>query len=73
MNKWNMNLLHTFPKQDILNSKNIHVVTRSGAGEDIYPDLPSQQKGGQNAYPDLDHEERIMREVMQFFKNINQD
>jgi hypothetical protein len=44
-----------------------------GVGEDIYPDPPSRQRGGQNTYPDLEHEERIMWEAMKFFKNIDQD
>jgi len=68
-----MNLLHTMTKQDILNSKNLHVVTQVGAGEYIYPDPPSRQNGGRNPYLDLDHEEIIMWEAMKFFKNIDQD
>jgi hypothetical protein len=42
MNKINVNLLHTIPKEDILNSKNLHVVTCLGSGEDIYLDSPSK-------------------------------
>jgi hypothetical protein len=40
MNKIDVNLLHKIPKQDVLNSKNIHVVMRLGAGEDIYQYMP---------------------------------
>jgi hypothetical protein len=32
MNKKTVNLLHRVPKQEVLNSKNLHIVTRSGAG-----------------------------------------
>jgi hypothetical protein len=46
MNKRNVNLLHTVPKHDILNSKNLHVVTCSGVGEDIFPEPPNRQRGG---------------------------
>jgi len=57
MNKRNINLLHTMPKLDILNSKNLHVVTRSRVGEEIYSEPPIRKRGGQNAYPDPEHEE----------------
>lgn len=30
LNKMSVNLLQTFPKNEILNSKNLHLVTRSG-------------------------------------------
>ena len=42
MNKRNINLLHIVPKQDIVNSKNLHVVTCSGVGGEIYPNPPSR-------------------------------
>jgi hypothetical protein len=73
MNKRNINLLHTMPKLDILNSKNLHVVTRSRVGEEIYSEPPIRKRGGQNIYPDPEHEEKLMREAMKFFKNIDQD
>jgi len=72
MNKRNVNLLHTVPKQEILNSKNIHVVTWLGVGEEIYPNQPSQQRGYRNTYPDPEHEEKLMWEEMEFFNNIKQ-
>jgi hypothetical protein len=46
MNKRNVNLLHTVPKHDIFNSKNLHVVARSEDGKNIFPEPPNQQKGG---------------------------
>jgi hypothetical protein len=73
MNKRNVNLLHTVPKQEILNSKNLHVVTRSGVGEDIYPDPTSRQRRDRHIYPDPDQQDKLMREAMKFFKNIDQD
>jgi hypothetical protein len=72
MTKRNVNLLHTVPKQDILNSKTLHVVTRSGVGKDNYLEAPNRQ-GNKVPYPDPDKEERIMQEVLNFFKNIDQD
>jgi hypothetical protein len=73
MNKRNVNLLHIVPKHDILNSKNLHVVTHSGAGEDIFPEPPNRQKGGRTTYPDPEYEDKLMREAMKFFRNIDQD
>jgi hypothetical protein len=73
MNERKLNLLHTVPKEDILNSNNLHVVTRSGAGEDIFSEPPNRQRGGQNTYPDSEYEEILMRETMKFFRNIDQD
>jgi hypothetical protein len=46
MNKRNVNLLHTMENNDILNSKNLHVVTCPRVGEDIYQNPPSRQRGG---------------------------
>jgi hypothetical protein len=37
MNKWNVNLLNTVPKKDMLNSKNLTCSNRIRRGEDIYP------------------------------------
>jgi hypothetical protein len=36
MNKQNVNLLHSVPKHEVLNSNNLHVVTRSGARQEMY-------------------------------------
>jgi hypothetical protein len=54
MNKRNVNILYTMPKQEVLNSKNIHVITRSGVGRDNYmnKESPVRQLGNQNTYPD---------------------
>jgi hypothetical protein len=35
MTKKNVNLLHIVSKQEVLNSNNLHIVARSGAGWDI--------------------------------------
>jgi len=59
-NKRNVNLLQTIPKKEILNSKNFHVISWSGAGEGIYPNLPSWQKGYINTYLDPEHDEKLM-------------
>jgi hypothetical protein len=70
MTKRNVNLLHTMPKQDILNSKTLHVVTRLGEGKDNYPEAPNRQ-GNKFPYPNPNKEERIMQEALNFFKNID--
>jgi hypothetical protein len=73
MTKKNVNLLHTVFKQEVLNSKNLHIVTRSGAGRDINNiTLQDRQPGKSSEFPNLDKEEKIMREVFKFFKNSNQ-
>jgi hypothetical protein len=61
------------PKHELLNTKNLHVVTRPGAGEEIYPDPPAQQRGNRNTYLNPKQEEKLMREAMKFFKNIDLD
>jgi hypothetical protein len=73
MKKINVNILHIVPKHDILNSKYLYVVTRLGAGEDIFPEPPNQQKGGRTTYPNPKYKEKIMREVMKFFRNNDQE
>jgi hypothetical protein len=72
MTKKNVNLLHTVSKEEVLNSKNLHVVTRSGAGWDNIP-LQDRQPGKSSQFPNPDKEEQIMREALKFFKNSNQD
>jgi hypothetical protein len=73
MNKRNVNLLHTIPKQDILNSKNLRVVTHSGVGEEIFPKPPNREKGGRTTYTDLKYKDKLMREKMKLFRNVDQD
>jgi hypothetical protein len=68
MNKRNVNLLHTVPKKEVLNSKNLHVVTRSGAGQDNYQESSARQMGYRNTYPDPEQEEKLMREVLEIFQ-----
>jgi hypothetical protein len=72
MTKRNLNLLHAVSKEEVLNSKNLHVVTRSGAGRDNIP-LHDRQTGKSNQFPNPDKEEQIMREALKFFRNSNQD
>jgi hypothetical protein len=71
MNKKNINILHTIPKHDILNSNNLHVVKHLGYGEDIYVEPSSLQRGGGNTYPDIKKEEKLMQEEMKIFRNID--
>jgi len=71
MTKKNVNLLHTVSKEEVLNSKNLHVVTRSCTWQDNIP-LQNQQLGKSSQFPSPEKEEQIMREALKFFKKSNQ-
>jgi hypothetical protein len=46
MTRKNVNLLHAVSKEEVLNSKNLNIITRSGAGRDLNSTtLHDQQKG----------------------------
>jgi hypothetical protein len=64
-----VNLLNTISKEDVRNSKNIHIVTRSGAGCDIHTPPQNYQRKKTNNFPNPDKEEQIMREALKFFRN----
>jgi hypothetical protein len=72
MNKRNVNLLHTVPKQEIMNSKNLHVVTCSRAGEDIYPEPTSRQRRDR-IYTRSISTRQIDAGSDEIFQNIDQD
>jgi hypothetical protein len=43
MTRKNVNLLHAVSKEEVLNSKNLNIITRSGVGRDII-NTPSQDQ-----------------------------
>jgi hypothetical protein len=75
MNKRMVNILHIVPRKEVLNSNNIHVVTIYRVGLDNYMNRESliQQLGNQSTYLNPDQEEKLMREALKFFKNIDHD
>jgi hypothetical protein len=72
MTKKNVNLLHAISKEELLNSKNLHVITISSIGWDNIP-LHDRQTRKSSQFPNPDKEEHIMREALEFFINSNQD
>jgi hypothetical protein len=68
-----VNLLHAVSKEEVMNSKNLHIVTRSGAGRDINTPPQNYQRNKANIFPNPDKEEKIMRESLNFFKNSIED
>jgi hypothetical protein len=61
------------PKQELLNSKDLHVVTCSGASENIYQDPKIRQRRDLHIYPDPDEQDKLMHKATKLFKNIDQD
>jgi len=72
MTKRNLNLLHLVSKEEVLNSKNLLIVTRSCAGRDNIP-LHDRKTGKSNQFPNQNKAEQIMREALKFFRNSSQD
>jgi spore coat polysaccharide biosynthesis predicted glycosyltransferase SpsG len=66
MNKKNVNLLCTVPKQEIHNLKNLHVVTHSGASEDNYSETNKSTKERPKIDLDPDEHDKLMREAKIF-------
>jgi hypothetical protein len=64
-----VNLLHAVSKEEVMNSKYLHIVTRLGAGRDIHTPPQNYQRKKANIFPNLDKEEKIMRVALIFFKN----
>jgi hypothetical protein len=74
MNKNILNLLQRLLKQEVLNSNNLHIVTRLAARRDINK-TPSQNRQAWNSspFPNLNKEEKIVMEALKFLKNTNQE
>jgi hypothetical protein len=55
MTRKNVNILHEISKEEVLNSKNLNIITRSGVGRDII-NIPSQDRlrGKDSLFPDPD-------------------
>jgi hypothetical protein len=68
-----VNLLHAVSKEEVRNSKNLHIVTRSGTGHDIHTPPQNYQRKKANNFPNPDKEEKIMREALKFFRNATKD
>jgi hypothetical protein len=69
MTRKNVNLLHAVSKQEVLNSNNLNIITRSGAGRDINnTTLHDQQRRKDSFFPNPDKEEKIVKESIIFFK-----
>jgi hypothetical protein len=72
MTRKNVNLLHAVSKEEVLNSKNLNIITRSGAGRELNSaTLHDQQKRKDSFFPNPDKEEQIMKEAIIFFKQNN--
>jgi len=68
-----VNLLNAVSKEDVRNSKNLHIITRSGIGRDIHTPPQNYQRKKTNNFPKPDKEEQIMREDLKFSKNATED
>jgi hypothetical protein len=72
MTRKNVNLLHSVSKEEVLNSKNLNIITRSGAGRHINnTTLHDQQRRKDSFFPNHNKEEQIMKESIRFFKQNN--
>jgi hypothetical protein len=59
-------------KEEVLNSKNLNIITRFGTGQDFNSTtFHNQQKQKDGFFPNLDKEEQIMKEAIRFSRKNN--
>ena len=69
MTRKTVNILHAISKEEVLNSKNLNIITRSSVGRNLNnPTLHDQQRQKDSFFPNHNKEEPIMKEAIRFFK-----